>query len=125
MNGNRLFLDTNILIYLLKGNKEIEQLLDRKDFIISFVTELELLSFPLSSYKEQRVIETLLSDCIIIEINKDIKLKTIAIRKKFKLKLPDAIICATSIFMDLPLLTADKQLFHVDEANILFYETNI
>ncbi|MBC7388872.1 MAG: PIN domain-containing protein, partial [Opitutaceae bacterium] len=66
MNGNSIFLDTNILIYLLKGNKEIADLLNRKEFIISFITELELLSFPFEDKNEYNQIKKLLSECTII-----------------------------------------------------------
>ena len=42
MNGNRLFVDTNILLYYLKGNGDVVELIADKDLTISFVTELEL-----------------------------------------------------------------------------------
>jgi predicted nucleic acid-binding protein len=45
MNGNRLFVDTNILLYYLKGNEEVVELISDKDLTLSFITELELLSF--------------------------------------------------------------------------------
>lgn len=122
MNGNSLFLDTNILIYLLKGNQEVRGLLHGRDFVISFITELELLSFPSSSPEEKTKIEDLLKECFVVDINNKIKEVAIAIRMKNKLKLPDAIVCATSIFLELPLLTADKQLSSVKEADIILYE---
>jgi predicted nucleic acid-binding protein len=122
MNGNSLFLDTNILIYLLKGNQEITGLLRNKDLVISFITELELLSYPFSSVKEQREVESLLSECFIVDVNKDIKSKVPILRKTYKLKLPDAIVCATAIFLDMPLLTADKQFTKVEQASIILYE---
>jgi len=44
MIGNKLFVDTNILIYLLNGDKEITQILEGKQLVISIITELELLA---------------------------------------------------------------------------------
>jgi len=46
MNGNRLFVDTNILLYYLKGNEDVVELIVDKDLIISFITEIEILAFP-------------------------------------------------------------------------------
>ncbi len=55
MNGNSLFADTNILIYLLQGNAEIAEILNGKEIYISFITELELLAFPnLNSSEEKK-----------------------------------------------------------------------
>ena len=53
MSGDRIFVDTNILIYLLQGDPEISQILDGRQLSISFITELELLSYPDLS-KEER-----------------------------------------------------------------------
>jgi len=58
----------------------------------------------------------------IIDINSDIKAKTIQVRRVSKLKLPDAIIAATAISMDVPLLTADQAFSRVDDPRIILYE---
>lgn len=121
MSGNEIFLDTNILIYLLKGNKEITQLLQGREFVISFITELELLSFPAEESEKEKILE-LLSECFIVDINRDIKTKAPRLRMTNKLKLPDAIVCASSIFLNLPLLTSDKQIAKVIDANVVLYE---
>ncbi len=42
MSGNKIFVDTNILIYLLNGDSDISKILDGKDLVISVITELEL-----------------------------------------------------------------------------------
>ena len=42
--GSDIFLDTNILIHLLDGNKSLVPVLKDKSIHISFVTEMELLS---------------------------------------------------------------------------------
>ena len=46
MNGSRIFVDTNILLYFLNGDVEVIDMISDKDIFISFITELELLSFP-------------------------------------------------------------------------------
>lgn len=45
MNGNSLFVDTNILLYLISGDETVAELLNGKHIAISFVTELELLGY--------------------------------------------------------------------------------
>ena len=43
-------------------------------------------------------------------------------RRVSKLKLPDAIIAATAISMDVPLLTAEQAFSRVDDPRIILYE---
>jgi len=62
-----------------------------------------------------------LSDCKVIYINHEIKEETIKLRKHYGNKLPDCIIAATSIYLDLPLITADKEFRKMEELNLLLY----
>lgn len=114
MSGNSIFLDTNILIYLLQGDLKIAELIDNKTFPISFITELELLSIPTNSI-QNRKIKALLKECYILNINEEIKNHTIDFRNKYNIKLPDAIVAATAHYLDLPLITADKGFKKIDE----------
>ena len=54
MIGNKIFVDTNIILYLLNGDETIADLLDGKQIYISFITELELLSFKNLNDTEQQ-----------------------------------------------------------------------
>lgn len=121
MSGNSIFLDTNILIYLLQGDLKIAELIDNKTFTISFITELELLSIPTNSI-QNRKIKALLKECYILNINEEIKNHTIDFRNKYNIKLPDAIVAATAHYLDLPLITADKGFKKIDELNLFIYE---
>jgi len=56
MSGNKLFLDTNILLYLLEGDSTLTDVLDNKQFYISFITQMELLSFAGLTQKDLRII---------------------------------------------------------------------
>ena len=122
MSGNKNFVDTNILLYLLKGDKEVIEMISDKDVVISFITELDLLSFPRLSVDSEKVIRNLLSDCLIIYIRPEIKELTIDIRRKSKLKIPDSIVAASAFYQKLPLLTSDKQFRTVDELDVIIYE---
>lgn len=122
MNGHRFLADTNMLIMLVEGNDRVAELFDGCQIFTSFVSELELLSESGLLTKQIKKLEHLLNDCTVIDINLAIKSKTIAIRRKHKIKLPDAIIAATAIILDLPLITADKGFKKVDGLTLILFE---
>jgi len=107
MNGN-IFIDTNIAIYLLGGNEQLADLLDQQTVCLSFVTELELLSKPDITIDEEIRIKALLSQCVILDFFPSLKEIVIDFRKKYRIKLPDAIVAATAFALGLPLISADK-----------------
>lgn len=122
MNGKEILIDTNIILYLLKGNDTLENLLQGTEPYISFITELELIGFKNISSTEEKQIIALLKDCAIIPLNNSIKEKYVELRKKYSLKLADAIIAATAISKDIPLITSDKQFKGVEELSLLQFE---
>lgn len=122
MSGTKLLIDTNIALYLLGGNQTIQAVLDKNTIFISFITQLELLGYKGITDLEKNQIKNFIKDCVIIDINDEIKIKTIEIKEKVTIKLPDAIIAATSIVFDLPLLSADKGLIKIDNLNLILFE---
>lgn len=122
MSGNKLFVDTNIFLYLLDGEKTVADVLSGNQIYISFITELELLSFHKLNSSDEIRIKQLIKDVTIIDINNDIKQNAIEIRQEYQLKLPDAIILASAKFLDIALFTADKQLNKVKNINLILYE---
>lgn len=122
MNGNKLFLDTNIILYLLNGDVTLAELLNNKQLYISIITELELLAFQGITKDEEDVINEFLSHCKSININNQIKEETIKIRKNYKTKIPDSIIIATALYLDLPLITSDVEFKKIDELSLIYYE---
>ncbi len=122
MNGNKLLLDTNTVLYVLGGDETLAQFLHGKELHLSVISELELLSFKKITQKEVKAISAFLSELVIENINDDIKKTTIEIRKSTNLKLPDCIIAATSKSMNMSLVTADKQLSSVPGLDVVLYE---
>ncbi|HUH33647.1 MAG TPA: type II toxin-antitoxin system VapC family toxin [Daejeonella sp.] len=122
MSGHRLFVDTNILLYYLHGEREIIDIIGDKEVAISFITELELLCYPANNQESKEIINGLLSSCLIVDMNQAIKDLTVEFRKQSRLKLPDSIIAATSSYLKLPLLTADKQFRMIKGIEIILYE---
>jgi predicted nucleic acid-binding protein len=45
MNGNRLLLDTNAVLYVLGGDETLAAFLNGKELFLSIIAELELLSY--------------------------------------------------------------------------------
>jgi predicted nucleic acid-binding protein len=122
MNGINILLDTNIVLYLLNGDTVVQQYLQGKSFYVSFITELELLGYKDIKESEEKSIELFLEECAIIEVNSGIKEITKQLRRSYSLKLPDAIIAATAIFLGIPLLSADKHFGGIDDLTFVRYE---
>jgi predicted nucleic acid-binding protein len=121
MNGIDFVADTNILLYTLEGHSGIESLL-HYSFAVSVISEIELLGKHEITSEETRIIAELLSDCSLIELNNPIKNRAIQLRQKQKIKLPDALIAATAIELQIPLVTADKRLERIEGLNCLIIE---
>ncbi|MBI5470723.1 MAG: type II toxin-antitoxin system VapC family toxin [Ignavibacteriae bacterium] len=117
MSGKAV-LDTNVVLDLL-GDRLSPRNLPDVELMVSVITELELLSYPMLSLPEEKSIRKFLSNVEITGLSDEIKRKTIALRKSYRLKLPDAIICATAMVASAPLITNDKRLSKVAEISVL------
>ncbi len=122
MNGNKLLLDTNAVLYILGGDETLASFLNGKELYLSIISELELLSYKKITPKEIKAITAFLSEFKIENISEEIKKSTIEIRKSTNLKLPDCIIAATSMTLKIPLISSDKQLSSVLGLDIVLYE---
>ncbi|MFC2331374.1 MAG: type II toxin-antitoxin system VapC family toxin [Treponema sp.] len=85
---------------------------------MSIISTMELLSFSGMTETEGQSIRAFINDCKEIALSNEIKEKTIEIRKKYRTKLPDAIIAASAIVNNLPLITADKGFNQIEELNL-------
>ena len=121
MSGSSLFVDTNILLYLLSGDETVAEMLDGMHIVISFVTELELLGYKDLAESDMNIIQELIKEATVLDINPEIKRLVVLLRKKYKIKLPDAIVVASAIYANLPLVTADKRLSLINELSLLLY----
>ncbi|WP_207536473.1 type II toxin-antitoxin system VapC family toxin [Desertivirga arenae] len=122
MSGNRILLDTNIVLYLLTGDSTLAEFLQEKQAYISIISELELIGFPAISSRELDHIRLFIRSCEVVPINEEIKAHYIALRRKYKIKLGDASIAATALFLDIPLITADKQFRQIEELELTLYD---
>lgn len=122
MNGRKVLLDTNIVLLLL-GSKLNPAGLPDGTYVVSVVTELELLSYSGLTTTEQKLIHQFLRDAEIIELSEEIKKQSVALRRKYRLRLPDAIICATAFSYDAILVTRDRALKRVEEIEVVIPES--
>ena len=110
--GEKYLIDTNVLIDVQMNrlsNKGLDFVAKaiNKDFIISFITQIEYLGYKNVSKSSEEFIS--LAD--VIEVDKHIILTCIDLRKNYKIKLPDALIAATALTRDLTLITNNEKDF--------------
>lgn len=122
MSGNKFILDTNIIIFLLNGDDVLRSFFEDKLFYISVINELELLGFSGLTNAELEKLDFFLDECSIIELNAGIKNIVIELRRKYTIKLPDAIVAATAIFLNIPLISADKHFEKLTELTFVLYQ---
>ncbi len=122
MSGDKYLLDTNIILYILSGDETIAQYLNGKILFASVISEIELLGYKNLAVQEEKQIKAFLSDFRVIHIDEAIKEEAILLRKKYALKLPDCIIAATAISLDLTFITADKQFKQIRNLQLETYE---
>jgi predicted nucleic acid-binding protein len=122
MNGNSILLDTNIVLYLLKGEETLIPLLEEKNLFLSFITQLELLGTRYLNPDDTFKIKQFISECTVIDITPEIKEIAIRIRQNYNIKLPDCIIIGTSLWLNMPLITADKEFTKIDIADLIYFK---
>jgi len=111
MNGKKALIDSNIIIYLSKQDLPLDFFDALDDLYISIITCMEILGYAFESLNEEKYIRELLGIFGVIYIDQEIADTTINIRKKSKIKLPDAIIAATAISEGLDLVTRNVEDF--------------
>ena len=119
MNGDRIVVDTSLIINLFNGIEEVRELITDRNLFVSIISEIEVLSFTNITTKESGLLRNFLSECYIVDIEPAIKEITIDIRSRFKIKLPDAVIAATAIYFDLPLFTMDKGFTKITDLKVV------
>ncbi len=114
-----VLLDSNAVIYIAKGELDIDTLFDEDElYCISIITYMEVLGYLFETKEEESVMTKLLSLFEIVYIDEAIAAKVIEIRRKYKIKLPDAIICATSMCTNTILCTNDIRLKVIDDLDL-------
>lgn len=101
-------LDTNAVIDFCNGKlpENAKNLLIDIDPAISVITQIELFASVKISDSEVKTLQQFVGFCVVYDnITSDIINRTIAIRKMYRIALPDAIIAATAIVNKLTLVS--------------------
>ena len=117
MSGIDYLADTNAVLYFLSGNDCMKPYVSSR-FAFSVISEMELLSFPKITDDEETRIRGFLGASSSVTLTDSIKDRTIALRRAYNIKLPDAIIAASAIEQDLTLITADTGFEKIEELKL-------
>ncbi len=118
MSGVKVILDTNALLHFLQGTIKLNYALT--SIGISLISKIEYLVNPELGKNDIHLFEELENEIKIIDFaseNLELIKTTISIRKKYKLKLPDAIIAATAITNNALLISADGTFSKIHNLN--------
>jgi len=121
MNGLKYLADTNAFIFLLDKHPSLKPLIEN-EWYFSFITEIELKGKYNISVSEQKIINELLDTCTRIPFSEEVNSLTIRLKQQYKIKVPDAIIAATAISNNLPLLTFDKGFTAIKTLDLVLLE---
>jgi predicted nucleic acid-binding protein len=119
-----IVLDTNVIIdyfnnlLIAEDEREITKLLGEDVFVISIITRMEVM-VGLLNEKKPTIFQAFINTATTLNILPEIEREAIEVRKTYKLKLPDAIIAATALFLDARLVTNDQSGFsRIPDLNI-------
>ncbi len=102
--------DTNILIDYLSGYKEAEKEISLyKESAISIISWMEI--WVGVEKEEEQVVQSFLSSFTLLQVTEEIAEEAVLLRKKYKLRLPDAIIWASATHQGWTLVTRNTKDF--------------
>jgi predicted nucleic acid-binding protein len=105
--GQGYLVDINTIIDYLENKlpEKSNKLIDNIIIQFSVISRIELLVWKKATDDHLKILNDFISSSTVFDLNESIILKSIEIRKNYHLKLPDAIIAATAVVNNLPLLT--------------------
>ncbi|MEP6626744.1 MAG: type II toxin-antitoxin system VapC family toxin [Ginsengibacter sp.] len=118
LNFPNVVFDTNAFIYFIGGDPRLSTYINSTIFISEF-TEMELKGRFGISKKDLDHLKKILEDFIILPFNNEIKEKAISIRHTNRLKLPDALIVSTAMWLEFPFVTADKDFKNIPSLHLI------
>jgi predicted nucleic acid-binding protein len=103
----RYLTDTNTIIDYLENKLPVSSisLLDNIPIQLSVISRIELLAWQKASDQQIKILTGFIAASTVFNLEEDIILQSIEIRKRYRVKLPDAIIAATALTNKLNLLT--------------------
>ena len=83
-------------------------------YFLSVITEIELLSFAGLNHDQEEVLHAFLDDVTVVTVDDEIKNTAIRLRRRHRLKVPDAIIVATALSLPAELVSNDTKLATIE-----------
>jgi len=119
-----MVIDTNIIIAYLKGESGVVAELDgwreeRQTLLISSVTFSEVLSYPTLQPAEVDEARDYLNTFIAVPFDNTLGEIAAALRRLYRLAMPDAAIAATAVKYGVPLVTRDQDFRAIKEVQIV------
>ena len=117
MGQSKTLIDTNIAIGYIGARLSI-QLMDKLDdllnneYHISIINKIEMLGYPGLDKNEELRFNLFIDHSFMHQVDDRVIEKTIDIRKKHKIKLPDALIAATCLINGLDIITLNKKILN-------------
>jgi len=114
--GTRYLLDSNTIIdYIVRlhpdsGRKWLDKIVD-EEIIVSVITQIEVLSFDPGKDDNYKSLVEFFESAGIYDLTGDVVTKTIQIRQKQRINLPDAVIAATAMCYGLVLVSRNTKDF--------------
>jgi predicted nucleic acid-binding protein len=120
VNGNKILLDTNAFIYFFEGQSKVTNLIiNTPEIYFSAISEIELLSASHLTKNDRDAIKAFLSLCQRVELSSEIINQTIEIRREYRFKIPDAVIAASALHLQMPLVSADTDFKKIAGLNLV------
>lgn len=111
--GKEYLIDTNSVIDYLDNKlpTKANEIFEGTTSKISVITRIELLSWSGATKAQTNILLNFIDESELYHLEESVILKTIEIRKKYKVKLPDAIIAATAIVNNFSIITRNTNDF--------------
>jgi predicted nucleic acid-binding protein len=122
MSGNNIVADTSLLVNFFNGLEIARKVMKGQQIWISCITEIELLSYSGLSDQEEQIIKSFIGESSLIDLHEGIRRLSIEFRKEQGLRVPDAIIAATSAYLDFPLVTMDGDFEKVKNLEVIILQ---
>ena len=116
MGKQEYLIDTNALIDYLgmklpeKGMSFLNEVVDVVPYL-SVISKIELLGFN-TTEEQYAVLSSFIADSVVFDLSDKVVEKCIELRKKTRIKLPDAIIASTALVYDLKLISRNTSDFN-------------
>ncbi|HDR51211.1 MAG TPA: type II toxin-antitoxin system VapC family toxin [Mariniphaga anaerophila] len=114
--GTRYLLDSNTVIDYIAGLhpdealKWLNQVVD-EEINVSVITKIEVLSYNPDKEDNYQILVEFFESAAVFDLTEDIVERTIYLRQKQKIKLPDAVIAATALVNDMKLISRNTKDF--------------